>query len=61
MELDAKVIMELLNGAECPNRSYSPLLNDCRSLIARLVQVREGHVLERRINALISWPKGVVT
>ena len=39
VELDAKVIMELLNGAECPNQSYSPLLNDCRSLIARLVQV----------------------
>ena len=38
VELDAKVIMELLNGAECPNQSYSPLLNDCRSLIARLVQ-----------------------
>ena len=44
MELDAKVIVELLNGAKCPNRSYSPLLNDCRSLIARLVQARVGHV-----------------
>ena len=43
MELDAKVIVELLNGAECPNRSYSPLLNDCRSLIARFVQVRVRH------------------
>ena len=44
MELDAKVIVELLNGAECPNQSYSLLLNDCRSLIARLLQVRVGHV-----------------
>ena len=44
VELDAKVIMELLNGAECPNQSYSPLLNDCRSLIARLVQVQVAHV-----------------
>ena len=44
VELDAKVIVELLNGVECPNRSYSPLLNDCRFLIARLVQVRVGHV-----------------
>ena len=43
MELDAKVIVELLNGAECPNRSYSPLLNDCRSLMANLVQVRVRH------------------
>ena len=39
VELDANVIMELLNGAGCPNRCYSPLLNDCRFLIARLVQV----------------------
>ena len=38
------MIMELLNGAECPNQSYSPLLNDCRSLIARLVQVQVGQV-----------------
>ena len=44
VELDAKVIMDLLNGAECPNQSYSPLLNDCGSLIARLVQVQVGHV-----------------
>ena len=49
MELDAKVIVELLNGAECPNQSYSLLLNDCRSLIARLVQVRVGHVY-REVN-----------
>ena len=60
VELDAKVIMELLNGVECPNQSYSPLLNDCGSLIARLVQVRWGMYIERRINALTSWPKGVV-
>ena len=43
VELDAKVIVELLNGAECPNRSYSPLLNDCKSLMASLVQVRVRH------------------
>ena len=49
MELDAKVIVELINGAECPNRSYSPLFNDCRSLIARLVQVWVGHV-NREVN-----------
>ena len=44
VELDAKVIVELLNGAKCPNQSYSPLLNDCRSLIARLVQFWVEHV-----------------
>ena len=54
VELDAKVIVELLNGAECPNRSYSPLLNDCRSLIARLVQVRVGHVY-REVNQCVDF------
>ena len=44
MELDAKVIVELLNGTKCPNRSYSPLLNDYRYLIARFVQVQVGHI-----------------
>ena len=44
VELDAKVIVELLNGSNCPNRNYSPLLNDCRYLLARLVQVRVGHI-----------------
>ena len=43
VELNAKVIVELLNGAECPNRSYSPLLNDCRPLIARFVQIWVRH------------------
>ena len=44
VELDAKVTVEMLNGADCPNRSYAPLLCDCRSLIARFMQVRVGHV-----------------
>ena len=46
--------MELLNDAECPNRSYSPLLNDFRSLIARLVQVRVGHVY-REVNQCVDF------
>ena len=37
VELDAKVTVEMLNGADCPNRSYAPLLCDCRSLIARFM------------------------
>lgn len=36
MELDAKVIVEMLNDADCPNRNYSPLLYDYRSLITKL-------------------------
>ena len=35
VELDAKVIVEMLNSANCPNRSYATLLCDCRSLMAR--------------------------
>ena len=54
VELDAKVIVELLNGVECSNRSYSPLLNDCRSLIARLVQGRVGHVF-RETNQCVDF------
>lgn len=49
VELDVKVIVELLNGVECPNRSYSPLLNDCKSLMASLVQVRVRHCF-REVN-----------
>ena len=54
VELDAKVIVELLNGVECSNQSYSPLLNDCRSLIARLVQGRVGHVF-RETNQCVDF------
>ena len=40
VELHAKVIVDLLNGVDSPNRAYSPLLYDCRSLLARLTQAR---------------------
>ena len=43
VELDAKVIMEM-HSADCPNRSYAPLLCDCRSLMVRFMQVRVGYV-----------------
>ena len=35
VELNAKVIVEMLNSANYPNRSYATLLSDCRSLMAR--------------------------
>nr|XP_023880347.1 uncharacterized protein LOC111992720 [Quercus suber] len=44
VELDAKVIVEMLNSANCPNKSYAPLLCDCRSLMVRFMQVQVGHV-----------------
>ena len=46
MELDAKVIVEILNRANCPNRSYATLLCDCKSLMVRLRQVQVGHVFK---------------
>ena len=39
VELESKVIVEMLNSADCPNRSYAPLLCDCRSLMVRFMQV----------------------
>ena len=45
VELDAKVIVEMLNNANSSNKKFSPLLLDCRSLMASLTQVRVAHVL----------------
>ena len=44
VELDAKVIVEMLNNADNFNKKFSPLLLDCMSLIASLTQVRVAHV-----------------
>ena len=44
VELNAMVIVDLINSDKNPNRDYSPLLYDCRSLLARLPQVRVSHV-----------------
>lgn len=54
MELDAKVIVDLLNGADSPNRAYSPLLYDCRSLLAKLTQARVVHVF-REANKCVDF------
>ena len=35
IELDAKVIVEMLQNTKCPNRNYTTLLCDCRCLMAR--------------------------
>ena len=40
VELDAKVIVEMLNNANSANIKFSPLLFDCRSF----TQVRVAHV-----------------
>ena len=44
VELDAKVIVDLLNSNNNPNTAYSPLLSDCRLLLAGIPQVRVAHV-----------------
>ena len=54
VELDGKVIVEMLNGVDYPNRSYAPLLCDCRSLIARFMQVQVGQVF-REANKCIDF------
>ncbi|KAK9983039.1 hypothetical protein SO802_032564 [Lithocarpus litseifolius] len=44
VELDAKVIVEMLNNVDSSNKNFSPLLLDCRSLMASLTQFRVAHV-----------------
>ena len=43
VELDAKVIVEMLNNVDS-SKKFSPLLLDCKSPIASLTQVRVAHV-----------------
>jgi len=49
MELDAKVIVEMLKNTNSTNIKVSPLLFNCRSLLARFTQVRVAHVY-REVN-----------
>ena len=44
VELDAKVIEDLLKSNKKPNTAYSPLLSDCRLLLTMVPQVRVAHV-----------------
>ena len=44
VELDAKVIVKMLNNIDYSNKKYSPMLHDCRSLLSRLTQTRVVHV-----------------
>ena len=54
MELDAKVIVEMLNNADSSNKKFSSLLLDCRSLIASLTQDRVTHVY-REVNRCVDF------
>ena len=44
VELDAKVVIELVCATNTPNRYYTPLLNDCSTLLSRFQGMRIKHV-----------------
>ena len=46
VELDAKVIVDLLKSNKKPKTAYSPLLSNCRLLLAMVPQVRVAYVYE---------------
>ena len=43
VELDAKVVVDLVLSNSVTNRDYSSLLNDCRYLLSRFQQTRVNH------------------
>lgn len=43
-ELDARVVVGLLVSNSPSNKHYSPLLNDCKSLLRRFQKIRINHV-----------------
>ena len=51
VELDAKVIIELVCATNTPNRYYTPLLNDCSTLLSRFQGMRIKHVYREGTNA----------
>lgn len=44
VELDAKVIVDLVLSRNTPNSSYTSLLNDCRFLLNQFQRTKIGHV-----------------
>ena len=58
MELDARVVVDLVNYNVDTNKPYSPLLCDCRCLLRRIPGVRVLHVYRegnRCTDALARW------
>ena len=49
VELDAKIVVELLENNDSTNFKFSPVLHDCRYLLTRFTQVRVAHVY-REVN-----------
>ncbi|KAL0010058.1 hypothetical protein SO802_005166 [Lithocarpus litseifolius] len=44
VELDARVVVDLVVSNNSSNKHYSPILNDCRSLLTRFQQISVNHV-----------------
>ena len=44
VKLDARSVVNLVLSSLMPNRAYSPLLNDCRSMLNRFQQVQVNHI-----------------
>ena len=58
MELDAKVVVDLVKSNAVTNKPYAPLLFDCRCLMRRFLQVQVTHVYRegnRCADALTRW------
>ena len=58
VELDAKVVVGLVKSNIDTNKSYSPLLYDCRCLLRRFLWVQVVHVYregDRCVDALARW------
>ena len=58
MELDVKVVVDLIKSNATTNKPYAPLLYDCRCLLTRFIQVQVVHVYKkgnRCTNALARW------
>ena len=54
VELDAMVIVGLLNSKKNPNSAYAPMLFDCTYLLDKFPQVRVLHVF-REANKCADW------
>ena len=54
VELDAKIIVELLENTNSTNIKISHVLHDCRFLLTRFTQVRLAHVY-REVNRCVDF------
>lgn len=49
VEMDAKIVVDLVLSNSISNKAYSPLLNDCRFLLHKFWQVKVKHIF-REVN-----------